>query len=73
MAQVIEGVVEALVESGTDPNNVTVLAFRKISPHQLDELQTQSTEPIHWACHDPDQEEEDGPIWPRLKKDMRSS
>ena len=53
----IEGVVEALVESGTDPNNVTVLLSEKYR-HQLDELQTQSTEPIHWACHDPDQEEE---------------
>lgn len=57
MEQVVEGVVKSLVDAGADPGSVTVLLSEK-HRHRLDELRLRSAEPVHWVCHDPDQEEE---------------
>lgn len=57
MEQIVEGIVESLVDAGTDPDRVTVLLSEKYQA-KLDELRLRSAEPVHWACHDPDREEE---------------
>lgn len=57
MEQIVEGMVESLIDAGTDPDNVTVLLSENYRS-QLDGLRLRSAEPVHWVCHNPDQEEE---------------
>ena len=57
MEQIVEGVVQSLVDAGTDPDNITVLLSENYAD-RLDGLRLRSAEPVHWAWHDPDLEEE---------------
>lgn len=54
---IIKAIVQQLVDVGTDPSSITVLLPETYSEN-IDSLRMRSAEPVHWVCHNPDQEED---------------